>query len=167
MDKGRERMLMKLADGKPTDTWRKRYFPKLCGRLQDRVHPPAAGCGGEPEDVPYWRTSDTAPERALCGSGQLPERIYGIQRCTRPHSPPVSRQPEANTNAAAVALTKGENGPKRGAIWRDSQPCQSHTTTWAYSATGRKTGQGGSISYHGSGSGIEQADRVLKELKNK
>ena len=32
MDKGRERMLMKLCRRKaPTDTGGKRYFPKLCG----------------------------------------------------------------------------------------------------------------------------------------
>lgn len=138
MDKGRERMLMKLADGKPYRCPRK-IFPQLCGSTTDKAHPPAAGCGGEPEDVPYGRTSDTAPER-FCGSGQLPERIYGIQRCTRPYSPPVSRQPRSQYQCMAVALTKGGKRPKRGAIWRDSQPCQSHTTTWAYSACRKETG---------------------------
>ena len=48
MDKGRERMLMKLADGKPY-----RYLAgkdisrSYAGRLQDRVHPPGSRIGGE------------------------------------------------------------------------------------------------------------------------
>ena len=152
MDKGRERMLMKLADGKPYRYLAEKIFPEVM-RVDYRIeHPPAAGCGGEPEDVPYGRTSDTAPERALCGSGQLPERIYGIQRCTRPHSPPVSRQPRSQYQCSGRGTHQRGNGQSAalsGEIRNHANRIQQHGHTLP---TGRKTGQGGSISYHGSGS---------------
>ena len=53
IDKGRERMLMRLADGKPYKYLAEKIIPRSnAGGLQDRVHPPAAGCGGESEAVP-------------------------------------------------------------------------------------------------------------------
>ena len=47
IDKGRERMLMRLADGKPYKYLAEKIFPEVMRWTTDKVHPPAAGCGGE------------------------------------------------------------------------------------------------------------------------
>ena len=73
--------------------------------------------------------------------------------------------PEANINAAAVALTKGETAKARRYLEEVCHPAhgiQQHGHTLP---AGRKPGQGGGIPHHGCGSRVKQADKALKELK--
>lgn len=140
MDKGRERMLMKLADGKPYRYLAEKIFPEVM-RVDYRIEYTRQ----QPDAAESLRMSRTGERQTLrlnelfAVAGSYPKGsteyndVLDLTAACFPTAPkPISMQRPWHS-------PKGKR-PKRGAIWRDSQPCQSHTTTWAYSAYRKENG---------------------------
>ena len=153
IDKGRERMLMRLADGKPYKYLAEKIFPEVM-RVDYRIE-----YTRQPLDaaeslrlIPHRRTSGAPPERVLYGGRQLSARLYRVQRCAGPGGTAVSRQPRSQHQrggGGAHQRRDGQGTPLPGEVCHPAHGIQQHGHTLP---AGRKPGQGGGIPHHGCGS---------------
>ena len=152
IDKGRERMLMRLADGKPYKYLAEKIFPEVMRvdyRIEYTRQPLDAA---ESEAVPYRRTPGAPPERVLYGGRQLSARLYRVQRCAGLGGTAVSRQPRSQHQrggGGAHQRRDGQGTPLPGEVCHPAHGIQQHGHTLP---PGRKPGQGGGIPHHGCGS---------------
>ena len=152
MDKGRERMLMKLADGKPYRYLAEKIFPEVM-RVDYRIEytrqqPDAA------ESLRMSRTGERQTLRlnelfAVAGSYPKGSTEYNDVLDLTARLFPDSPKPISMQRPCTHQRGNGQSAALSGEIRNHANRIQQHGHTLP---TGRKTGQGGSISYHGSGS---------------
>lgn len=140
IDKGRERMLMRLADGKPYKYLAEKIFPEVM-RVDYRIEYTRQPLDAA-ESLRLFRTGERRALRLnefFTVAGSYPQGSTEYNDVLDLAARLFPDSPEANINAAAVALTK-ERRPRHAATWRGLPPCPWHTTTWAYSASRKETG---------------------------
>ena len=168
IDKGRERMLMNLADGKPYKYLAERIFPEVMRvdyKIEYTRRPPDAA-----ESLRLFRTGERKALHlneffTVASSYPQGSREYNDVLDLAARLFPDS--PEANINAAAVALTKGETAKARRYLERFA------TLPMAYNNMGILCLQEGNRDKAevyltmAAAAGIEQAGEALKTLRRK
>ncbi|OUN99585.1 DUF3868 domain-containing protein [Bacteroides clarus] len=166
IDKGRERMLMNLADGKPYKYLAERIFPEVMRvdyKIEYTRRPPDAA-----ESLRLFRTGKRKALHlneffTVASSYPQGSREYNDVLDLAARLFPDS--PEANINAAAVALTKGETAKARRYLERFA------TLPMAYNNMGILCLQEGNRDKAevyltmAAAAGIEQANEALKTLR--
>ena len=166
IDKGRERMLMNLADGKPYKYLAERIFPEVMRvdyKIEYTRRPPDAA-----ESLRLFRTGERKALHlneffTVASSYPQGSREYNDVLDLAARLFPDS--PEANINAAAVALTKGETAKARRYLERFA------TLPMAYNNMGILCLQEGNRDKAevyltmAAAAGIEQAGEALKTLR--
>ena len=158
IDKGRERMLMRLADGKPYKYLAEKIFPEVMRvdyRIEYTRQPlDAAGSLRALRLNEFFTVAGSYPQ----GSTEYND-VLDLAARLFPDSP------EANINAAAVALIKGETAKARRYLERFA------TLPMAYNNMGILCLQEGNQDKAevyltmAAAAGVKQADKALKELK--
>lgn len=168
VDKGRERMLMALADGKPYKYLAEKIFPEVI-RVNYRIEYTRQPLDAA-ESLRLFRTGErqtlrlneffTVADSYPKGSMEYND-VLDLAARLFPDSP------EANINAAAVALTKGETAKARRYLERFA------TLPMAYNNMGILCWQEGNRDKAevyltmAAAAGVKQADKALKELKRR
>ena len=153
IDKGRERMLMHLADGKPYKYLAEKIFPEVM-RVDYRIEYTRQPLDAA-ESLRLFRTGERRALRLnefFTVAGTYPQGSTEYNDVLDLAARLFPDSPEANINAAAVALTKGETAKARryrGEVCHPAHGIQQHGHTLP---AGRKPGQGGGIPHHGCGS---------------
>lgn len=139
ISKGRERMLMSLADGKPYRYLSEKIFPAVM-RVDYRIEYTCKPLGAA-ESLQLLRSGKQRALRlneffAVAGCYPAGSTEYNDVLDLAARLFPDS--PEANINAAAVALSKKELSRHAG-IWNVSPPSRWLITIWASSACSKVT----------------------------
>lgn len=163
--KGRERMLMDLADGKPYKYLREKIFPRVM-----RVEYEIAYTRTPPDAAESLRLLRTGGQRALSlnefftVAGSYPAGSTEYNDLLDLAARLFPESPEANINAAAVALTKGETKKARKYL----EPFA--TLPMAYNNMGILCLQEGNRDKAevyltmAAAAGVEQAKKALREI---
>ena len=168
MDKGRERMLMKLADGKPYRYLAEKIFPEVM-RVDYRIEYTRQ----QPDAAESLRMSRAGERQTLrlnelfAVAGSYPKGSTEYNDVLDLTARLFPDSPEANINAAAVALTKGETAKARRYLERFATMPIAYNNMGILCLQEGKRDKAEVYLTMAAAAGIEQADRVLKELKNK
>ena len=166
IDKGRERMLMHLADGKPYRYLAEKIFPEVM-RVDYRIEYTRQPLDAA-ESLRLFRTGERRALRLnefFTVAGSYPQGSTEYNDVLDLAARLFPDSPEANINAAAVALTKGETAKARRYLERFA------TLPMAYNNMGILCLQEGNRDKAevyltmAAAAGVKQADKALKELK--
>ena len=166
IDKGRERMLMHLADGKPYKYLAEKIFPEVM-RVDYRIEYTRQPLDAA-ESLRLFRTGERRALRLnefFTVAGSYPQGSTEYNDVLDLAARLFPDSPEANINAAAVALTKGETAKARRYLERFA------TLPMAYNNMGILCLQEGNRDKAevyltmAAAAGVKQADKALKELK--
>ena len=166
IDKGRERMLMRLADGKPYKYLAEKIFPEVM-RVDYRIEYTRQPLDAA-ESLRLFRTGERRALRLnefFTVAGSYPQGSTEYNDVLDLAARLFPDSPEANINAAAVALTKGETAKARRYLERFA------TLPMAYNNMGILCLQEGNRDKAevyltmAAAAGVKQADKALKELK--
>lgn len=166
IDKGREHMLMRLADGKPYKYLAEKIFPEVM-RVDYRIEYTRQPLDAA-ESLRLFRTGERRALRLnefFTVAGSYPQGSTEYNDVLDLAARLFPDSPEANINAAAVALTKGETAKARRYLERFA------TLPMAYNNMGILCLQEGNRDKAevyltmAAAAGVKQADKALKELK--
>ena len=166
IDKGRERMLMRLADGKPYKYLAEKIFPEVM-RVDYRIEYTRQPLDAA-ESLRLFRTGERRALRLnefFTVAGSYPQGSTEYNDVLDLAARLFPDSPEANINAAAVALIKGETAKARRYLERFA------TLPMAYNNMGILCLQEGNRDKAevyltmAAAAGVKQADKALKELK--
>ena len=168
IDKGRERMLMRLADGKPYKYLAEKIFPEVM-RVDYRIEYTRQPLDAA-ESLRLFRTGERRALRLnefFTVAGSYPQGSTEYNDVLDLAARLFPDSPEANINAAAVALTKGETAKARRYLERFATLPMAYNNMGILCLQEGKRDKAEVYLTMAAAAGIEQADRVLKELKNK
>lgn len=167
ISKGRERMLMNLADGKPYKYLAEKIFPGVM-RVDYEIEYTRKPLDAA-ESLRLFRTGEQRALRlneffAVAGSYPKGSTEYNDVLDLAARLFPDS--PEANINAAAVALTKGDTGRARQYMERFATLPMAYNNMGILCLLEGNRDKAEVYLTMAAAAGVEQAKKALKELKN-
>ena len=167
ISKGRERMLMALADGKPYKYLAERIFPEVM-RVEYRIEYTRKPLGAE-ESLQLLRSGKQRALRlneffAVAGSYPVGSTEYNDVLDLAARLFPES--PEANINAAAVALSKKELYKARKYLERFATLPMAYNNMGILCLLEGNKDKAEVYLTMAAAAGVEQAKRALRELKS-